>query len=89
MKWAGLILLIITIALVLYVVWFVGGMPGRVAADRGHPKADAIRVGGWATLIFGVVGWPWVLMWAYSHPATGVPADASAEPAAETEGDAE
>ncbi len=89
MKWAGLILLIITIALALYVVWFVGGMPGRVAADRGHPKADAVRVGGWATLIFGIVGWPWVLMWAYSHPAPEVPADALAEPAAETEGDAE
>ena len=42
MKWAGLILLIITIALALYLVWFVGGMPGRVAAERGHPKADAI-----------------------------------------------
>ncbi len=89
MKWAGLILLIVTIALALYVVWFLGGMPGRVAADRGHPKADAIRVGGWATLIFGIVGWPWVLMWAYSHPAPEVPADSLAEPAAETEGDAE
>ena len=88
MKWAGLIVLIITIALALYVVWFVGGMPGRIAAERGHPKADAIRVGGWATLIFGIVGWPWVLMWAYAHPAPEAPADVLAETDAETEGDA-
>jgi hypothetical protein len=88
MKWAGLILLIITIALALYLVWFIGGMPGRIAAERGHPKADAIRVGGWATLIFGMVGWPWVLMWAYAHPAPEVPADTT-EPAADIEGDAE
>ena len=67
MKWAGLAVLIIMIVLALYVVWFIGGMPGRVAEERNHPKAQAIKVGGWATLIFGVVGWPWVLMWAYSH----------------------
>lgn len=67
MKWAGLVVLILSIVLALYVVWFIGGMPGRVAEERNHPKAQAIKVGGWATLIFGVVGWPWVLMWAYSH----------------------
>ncbi len=44
MKWAGLILLSITIALALYLVWFIGAIPVRVAAERGHPKADAIRV---------------------------------------------
>jgi len=78
MKWAGLVLLIITTALAIYFVWFIGGMPGRVATERNHPKADAIRVGGWATLIFGVVGWPWVLMWAYAQP---VPGDSSEESA--------
>jgi hypothetical protein len=83
MKWAGLILLVITIALALYVVWFIGNLPGRIAAERGHPKADAIRVGSWATLVFGVVGWPWVLMWAYTDGASKAPA----EPAAESEGD--
>jgi hypothetical protein len=71
MKWAGLAVLILSIVLALYVVWFIGGMPGRVAEARNHPKAQAIKVGGWATLIFGVVGWPWVLMWAYSHTPPG------------------
>ncbi|RKZ99811.1 MAG: hypothetical protein DRQ47_10430 [Gammaproteobacteria bacterium] len=68
MKWAGLVTLVLTVVLALYLVWFLGGLPGRVAAERGHPKVDAIKIGGWATMIFGIVGWPWVLMWAYSHP---------------------
>ncbi len=89
MKWAGLILLIVTIVLALYFLYFIGGLPGRVAAERGHPKADAIRVGGWATLIFGIVGWPWVLMWAYSHPLPEMPASVSDESAADATGDAE
>ncbi len=89
MKWAALILLIVTTVLALYFLYFIGGMPGRVAAERGHPKADAIRVGGWATLIFGVVGWPWVLMWAYSHPLPEMPASASDESTADAAGDTE
>jgi len=89
MKWAGLILLIITIMLALYFLYFIGGLPGRVAAERGHPKADAIRVGGWATLIFGIVGWPWVLMWAYSQPLPEVPTGELAKSTADAEGDAE
>jgi len=88
MKWAALILLIITIMLAMYFLYFIGGLPGRIAANRSHPKADAIRVGGWATLIFGIVGWPWVLMWAYSQPLPEVPAGELAKSAADAEGDA-
>ena len=71
MKWAALALTIFLMGLALYAVWFLGGLPGRVAAERNHPKAEAINVGSWAALIFGAVGWPWVLMWAYSHPTNG------------------
>ena len=42
-----------------------GMMPGRIARKRGHPWAQAVTVGGWATLIFGLVFWPLVLIWAY------------------------
>ena len=88
MKWAGLAVLILSIGLALYVLWFLGGMPGRVAAERNHPKADAIRVGGWATLIFGIVGWPWVLMWAYAHPAPDEPEPRDVDETESAEGDA-
>ena len=42
-----------------------GIMPGRIARRRNHPWAQAIAVGSWATLVFGLVFWPLVLIWAY------------------------
>ena len=58
--------LLITLGLVVVLIWFLAGLPGRVAKERSHPYADAIQVGGWVTLILGGVGWPFVLMWAYA-----------------------
>ncbi len=40
-------------------------MPGRIARKRGHPWPEAVTVGSWATLVFGFVFWPLVLIWAY------------------------
>ena len=37
-------------------------MPGRIARRRGHPWAQAVAVGSWATLVFGFVFWPLVLI---------------------------
>jgi hypothetical protein len=45
---------------------FLGSLPGRIAKKRGHPNAKAVLLGGWATLVLAVVGWPFVLMWAMS-----------------------
>jgi hypothetical protein len=64
----ALVLLIIMIGLIISLIWFLGGMPGRVAASRNHPNAQAIQVGGWASLFCGIVIWPIVLMWAYAKP---------------------
>jgi hypothetical protein len=69
MKIFALCLSVFMAALTLYVIWYIGCLPGRVAAERNHPNAEAINVGSWATLLFGLIGWPWVLMWAYSQPA--------------------
>ena len=52
--------------IIIGVVFFIGNLPGSVAKKRNHPNADAIVMGSWAALIFGVVLWPLVLMWAYS-----------------------
>ncbi len=56
MKWAALALTLFLMGLALYFVFFIGSMPGRVAAERNHPKAEAIKIGGWATLILGCCG---------------------------------
>jgi uncharacterized BrkB/YihY/UPF0761 family membrane protein len=60
--WIVLLVLIIS-AVAVFVA--LGMMPGRIARKRGHPWAEAVTVGSWATLIFGFVFWPLVLIWAY------------------------
>jgi hypothetical protein len=59
------IVLIVVIATLVAVFVALGMMPGHIARKRGHPWAQAVTVGGWATLIFGLVFWPLVLVWAY------------------------
>jgi hypothetical protein len=59
------IVLVVLIATGVAVFVALGMMPGRIARRRGHPWAEAVTVGGWATLICGFVFWPLVLVWAY------------------------
>ncbi|MEQ1951814.1 DUF3302 domain-containing protein [Mesorhizobium sp. CN2-181] len=59
------IVLIVLIATAVAIFVALGMMPGHIARKRGHPWAEAVTVGGWATLIFGFVLWPLVLIWAY------------------------
>jgi hypothetical protein len=63
--------LLTTVGLVAVLIWFLGGLPGRIAKARNHPYSEAIQVGGWATLFLAGVGWPFVLMWAYSSGGAG------------------
>jgi prepilin signal peptidase PulO-like enzyme (type II secretory pathway) len=59
------IVLVVLVATLVAVVVALGMMPGHIARKRGHPWAQAVTVGSWATLIFGFVLWPLVLIWAY------------------------
>ena len=59
------IVLVVVVATLVAVVVALGMMPGHIARKRGHPWAQAVTVGSWATLIFGFVLWPLVLIWAY------------------------
>jgi len=59
------IVLVVLIATLVAVIVALGMMPGHIARKRGHPWAQAVTVGSWATLIFGFVLWPLVLIWAY------------------------
>jgi hypothetical protein len=70
------IVLIVLIATSVAIFVALGMMPGRIARKRGHPWAQAVTVGGWATLICGFVFWPLVLIWAY----VDVPARREASP---------
>jgi hypothetical protein len=57
--------LLILIAMVIAIFVALGMAPGLIARRRGHPWAQAVSIGGWATLIFGFVFWPLVLIWAF------------------------
>lgn len=59
------IVLIVLIATLVAVIVALGAMPGRIARRRGHPWAEAVAVGSWASLVFGFVFWPLMLVWAY------------------------
>lgn len=59
------IVLIVLIATLVAVIVTLGAMPGRIARRRGHPWAEAVAVGSWASLVFGFVFWPLMLVWAY------------------------
>jgi len=79
----ALLLLVMIGLLIGALLWYLGGLPGRVAKERNHPNEQAVAVGGWATLILGGIGWPFVLMWAYTSLQQGI---SSAQPTSQ-EGD--
>jgi len=66
LDYAAWFVLALLAMIIVGVVFFIGNLPGSVARKRNHPNVEAIVMGSWATLIFGVVLWPLVLMWAYS-----------------------
>jgi hypothetical protein len=68
------IVLVILLASVVAIFVALGMLPGHIARKRQHPWAEAVSVGGWATLICGFVFWPLVLIWAYvDAPARQAP----------------
>jgi hypothetical protein len=58
----------VLIAAGLYLAFVLGELPGKIAAQRGHPQAEAIRVAGWLGLLTLGVLWPFALIWAYTRP---------------------
>ena len=59
------IVLVVLVASTVAVVVFLAMLPGRIADERRHPWAHAVKVAGWVTLFLGFVLWPIVLVWAY------------------------
>ena len=65
---AGFVVMAIIAAMAIGLFIFLGGWPGRIAKKYNHPYNEAITIGGWVTLLFGGVGWPFILIWAYAPP---------------------
>jgi hypothetical protein len=76
----ALLILIFVTAFVVYLVFVLGGLPGRIAKQRNHPQADAIRIMGWLGLLTGGIVWAVALVWAYIRTKQAPPASPSGEP---------
>jgi hypothetical protein len=62
----ALVLLVLICLILVGALCTLAILPGRVALKRNYPYADAVRVGGWVTLLFGGLFWPLILVWAYA-----------------------
>jgi hypothetical protein len=76
----ALLVLIFVAAFVVYLVFVLGGLPGRIAKQRNHPQADAIRITGWLGLLSGGIVWAAALVWAYMTPKPAPRVTPSEEP---------
>jgi len=54
--------------LLIALFWMVHILPEKVAYQRGHPQADAIKTLCLLSLVFGGLLWPLAWLWAYSKP---------------------
>jgi len=64
----ALVVMGVLLAVVIWLVVLLGPLPGKIAAGRGHPQADAIRVLGWVGLITMGGAWLVALVWAHFKP---------------------
>jgi hypothetical protein len=47
-----------------------GSLPGKIAAKRGHPQANAINAASWISLATLGALWPLAFVWAFMHSKT-------------------
>ena len=64
-------MLLVILAVAIWIVVTLGAMPGKIAAQKQHPQADAINILGWIGIITLGVGWFVAIVWAYSKPIGG------------------
>jgi hypothetical protein len=64
------VVMAISLGVAVYLAFVLGALPGRIAAEREHPQADAIRIAGWIGILTLGVAWPLALIWAYSRSAS-------------------
>ena len=80
----ALFVLLVMAAVAVGVAVLLAMWPGRVARERGHPRADAVAVCGWWGLVTMGILLPVAWIWAYSWPPGGIAKASEAE--AEREG---
>ncbi|MHC5011594.1 MAG: DUF3302 domain-containing protein [Planctomycetota bacterium] len=66
------LVLVALICLGVYVFVLLAAWPGKIAAERDHAQAEAVRWCGWLGLLLtaGIV-WIFAMVWARMRPTTG------------------
>ncbi|MGI9389961.1 MAG: DUF3302 domain-containing protein [Boseongicola sp.] len=59
------IVLVVSVATVIFGFIILARLPGKIATQRGHPQAEAINVAGWLGALSAGVFWPLALIWAF------------------------
>jgi len=54
---------------VIWLFWKVHVLPEKIAEEKGHPQAPAIKVLCLLSLVFGGLLWPLAWLWAYTKPS--------------------
>jgi hypothetical protein len=67
LDYAALFILIAIVALVVYGLVAVWGLPYEIAKARNHPHADAIGVATWVSLATLGALWPFLWIWAFVY----------------------
>ena len=65
----ALLVLVVLIVAVVGIWIILGMMPGKIAAKRNHPQAEAINMCGWWGVITLGILLPLAFIWAYTKPA--------------------
>ena len=76
----ALLALLCVTSVIVSLLYILGGLPGRIARQRRHRQAEAIRIMGWLGLLTGGIVWAVALVWAYILPKPAPPASPSGEP---------
>ena len=62
------VVLVIAPVIAIAVFWLVHILPEKIAENRHHPQAPAIKTLCLLSLVFGGMLWPFAWLWAYSRP---------------------
>lgn len=67
---AAAVVIVFLVFLFFFVLLDLAVLPGKIARQRGHPQADAVKMAGILGILTFVL-WPLALVWAYHRPPTG------------------
>lgn len=67
LDYVALVILIVVLALVVYGVVAIYGIPHEIAKARHHPHQDAIGAATWVSLFTLGVLWPFLWIWAMAY----------------------